>query len=73
MTAAARAFAASGEGGTTMAKANRGGWKTCPRGHKYRGPDPCPICWPGGKKTAAKRALKPSVSDRRSQLAGDWL
>jgi hypothetical protein len=23
-----------------MAKANRGGWKTCPRGHKYRG------CWP---------------------------
>jgi len=37
--------------------AKAGGWKTCVRGHKYRGSF-CPSCWPGGMKKRRGKGRK---------------
>jgi hypothetical protein len=41
---------------TAKKAAANNSWKTCSRGHKYRGAGPCPICWPGGVKKKTGKA-----------------
>jgi hypothetical protein len=38
------------------------GWKTYSRGHKYRGVEPYPICWPKGAAKIRKASAKKTSS-----------
>jgi hypothetical protein len=43
--------------GAARGAARPGGWKTCSRGHNYRGAGPCPVCRPGGKHAGRARKV----------------
>ncbi len=34
---------------TIVAELKKQGKKVCSRGHVFKGPGKCPVCWPGGK------------------------
>ena len=47
-----------------MKKAPTSAWKTCEKGHKYRG-SVCPICWGGEKEKAREKARKKAARTRK--------
>lgn len=44
--------------GAARGAARPGGWKTCGRGHNYRGAGSCPVCWPGAKLAGRARKAR---------------